>query len=190
MKYAKSGKLEGLTILRRKICEGNIEKMSHLRVRQFQGVPFAMGNMQKVGNLRVRQFSGVPFARETCKKWATWEWNMEKGFDNFKAYHLRGKHCKSGPLEGSRILRRTICKGNSGKKWATLGFDNFKVYQICEGNIEKMGNLRVRQFQGVPFARETWKEWVTWGFDNFQGVPFARETLKKWETLGFDNFKT
>ena len=43
---------------------------------------------------------------------------------NFKAYHLRGKHGKSGPLEGSTILRRTI----------------------CEGNMEKVGHLRVRQF--------------------------------------------
>ena len=45
-------------------------------------------------------------------------------FDNFKAHHLRGKHGKSGPLEGSTILRRTI----------------------CEGNMEKVGHLRVRQF--------------------------------------------
>ena len=53
--------------------------------------------MEKVGHLRVR--------------------------NNFKAYHLRGKHGKSGPLEGT-ILRRTI----------------------CEGNMEKVGHLRVRQF--------------------------------------------
>ena len=74
--------------------------------------------MEKVGQLRVRQFEVVPFARETWKKWAS------LGFDNFKAYHLRGKHGKSGPLEGSTILRRTI----------------------CEGNMEKVGHLRVRQF--------------------------------------------
>ena len=42
----------------------------------------------------------------------------------FKAYHLRGKHGKSGPLEGSTILRRTICKGK----------------------MEKVGRLRVGQF--------------------------------------------
>ena len=45
------------------------------------------------------------------------------------------KHLKGGPLEGSTILRRTI----------------------CEGNMEKVGHLRFRQFYGVPFARETWK---------------------------------
>ena len=72
--------------------------------------------MEKVGHLRVRQFYGVLFARETWKKWAT------SGFDNFKAYHLRGKHGKSGSLEGSSILRRTI--------WQT--------------NMEKVGHLRVR----------------------------------------------
>ena len=74
--------------------------------------------MEKVAHLRVRQFYGVPFARETWKKWATLV------LVNFKAYHLRVKHGKSGPLEGSTILRRTI----------------------CEGNMEKVGHLRVRQF--------------------------------------------
>ena len=53
--------------------------------------------MEKVGHLRVRQF---------------------------KAHHLPGKHGKSGPLEGSTILRRTI----------------------YEGNMENVGHLRVRQF--------------------------------------------
>ena len=47
----KSGPLEGSTILRRTICEGNMEKVAHLSVR-----------------------------------------------NNFKAYHLRGKHGKSGPI--------------------------------------------------------------------------------------------
>ena len=51
------------------------------------------------------------------------------------AYHLRGKHGKSGPLEGSTILGCTI----------------------CQGNMEKVGHLRVRQFYSVPFPRETWK---------------------------------
>ena len=45
-------------------------------------------------------------------------------FDDFKAYHLRGKHGQSGPLEGSTILRRTI----------------------CEGNMDKVDHWRVRQF--------------------------------------------
>ena len=138
-KHGKSGPLEGSSILKRTICQGNMEKVGHLRVRQF---------------LRTR---------ETWKKWATWV------FVNFKAYHLRGKHGKKSgyPLEGSTILRRTI----------------------CEGNMEKVGHLRVRQFYGVPFARETWKKWATWGFDNFKLVPFARETWKKWATWGFDNFR-
>ena len=118
-KDGKSGALEGSTILWRTICEGNMEKLGHLRVRQFYG---------------------VPFARETWKMWATW------GFVNFKAYHLRGKHGKSGPLEGSTILARTI----------------------CEGNMEKVAHLRVRQFYGVPFARETWKKWATWVLVNFK----------------------
>ena len=46
------------------------------------------------------------------------------GFDNFKTYHLRGKHGQSGPLEGSKILKRAI----------------------CEGNMDKVDHLRVRQF--------------------------------------------
>ena len=46
------------------------------------------------------------------------------GFDNFKAYHLRGKHGKSGILKDFTILRRTI----------------------CEGKMEQMGHLRFRQF--------------------------------------------
>ena len=74
--------------------------------------------MERVGHLRVRQFSCVPFARETLKQWAT------LGFDNFKVYHLRMKHRKNGQLEGTTILRRTI----------------------CEGNMEKVCNLTVQQF--------------------------------------------
>ena len=73
--------------------------------------------MERVGHLSVRQFSGVPFARETLKKWAT------LGFDNFKVYHLRLKHRKNGQLDCTTILRRTI----------------------CEGNMDKVGHLRVRQ---------------------------------------------
>ena len=215
-----------------------MEKVGHLRVRQFQGVPFARetwkkwaiwgfdnfkeyhlrgnhgtsgplegstilrfticeGNMEKVGHLRAQQFQGVPFASKTCKKGATWR------FDNFKAYYLRGKHGKSGPLEGSTIFRCSICEGNmekvghlrvwqfegvpfareTWKKWTTWLFDNFKAYHlrgkhgksgplegstilrctICEVNMEKVGHLRVRQFEGVPFASETWKKWTTWG---------------------------
>ena len=49
------------------------------------------------------------------------------------------KHLKGGPLEGSSIL------------WLT----------ICVGKMEKVGHLRVRQFYGVPFAREKWKMWAT-----------------------------
>ena len=115
----KVGHLSFSTISRCTICEGNINKVSHLRFRQFQGIPFAW---------------------ETCKKRATW------GFDNFKMYHLLGKHGKSLILEGSTIFRRTI----------------------REGNMDKVGYLRVRQFEGVPFARETLKKWATWGFDNFK----------------------
>ena len=74
--------------------------------------------MDKVGYLRVRQFQGVPFVTETWTKWAT------LGFDNFKTYHLRGKHGQSGPLDCSTILRRTI----------------------CERNMDKVGHLRVQQF--------------------------------------------
>ena len=118
-KHGKTGLIEGSSIWRRIICEGNMEKVGHLRVRQFQG---------------------EPFARETWKKWATW------GFDNFKAYHLRGKHGKSGALECLTILRCSI----------------------CEGNMEKEGHMRVRQFHGRPFAIETFKKWSTWGFDNFE----------------------
>ena len=190
-KHGKSGPLEGSLVLRRTICEGN---------------------MEKVGHLRVRQFYGVPFARETWKKWATW------GFDNFKAHHLRGKHGKSGPLEGSTILGCTICQGNmekvghlrvrqfysvpfprvKWKKWATWGFDNFKAYHlrgkhgksgrlegstilrptIYEGNMEKVGNLNVLQFYGVPFAWERWKKWATWGFDNFKAYHLRMKHLK------------
>ena len=90
--------LEGSgSILRRTICEGNMDKVDHLRVRQFERVlfprgPFATiwkhgqsgklegstilrrticeGNMDKVDHLRVRQF-GVAFARETWTKWTT-----------------------------------------------------------------------------------------------------------------------
>ena len=40
--------------------------------------------------------------RETWTEWAT------SGFDNFKAYHLGGKHGQSGPLEDSTILWRKI----------------------------------------------------------------------------------
>ena len=68
--------------------------------------------MEKVGHLRVRQFYGVPFA---------------------------SKHGKSGALEGSTILRRTI----------------------YEGNMENVGNLNVLQFYGVPFAWERYKKWAT-----------------------------
>ena len=49
-------------------------------------------------------------------------------------------------LEGSTILRR----------------------KICEGNMDWVGHFRVRQFQGIPFVRETWTEWATSGFDNFK----------------------
>ena len=129
-KDGKSGPLEGSTISRRTICEGN---------------------MGKVGHLRVRQFHGRPFAIETFKKWSTW------GFDNFEAYHLRGKHGKSGPLEGLSIWRRTI----------------------CDGNMEKVGHLRVRQFQGVPFARETCKKWASWRFDNFKAYHLRVKHAKR-----------
>ena len=53
---------------------------------------------------------------------------------------------KVGQLEGSTILRRTI----------------------SEENMEKVGNLRARQFKGVPFVRETWKKWATLLLDNFK----------------------
>ena len=171
-------KVGHLTILRRTICEGNMEKVGHLRVRLILRRTICEGNMEKVGHLRVLdnfQFYGVPFARETWKKWATWgfdnftilrtilvpfargtwkkwttcEGNMEKVghlMDNFKAYHLRGKHGKSGPLEG---------------------LNNFKAYHLTRETWKKVGHLMVRQFYGVPFARETWKKWATWGFDNF-----------------------
>ena len=72
-----------------------MEKVGHLRFRQFQGVPFACeGNMEisgplegstifkayhlrgkhigtRVGHLNVRQFQGAPFTKETSIKWAT-----------------------------------------------------------------------------------------------------------------------
>ena len=35
--------------------------------------------------------------------------------NNFKAYHLRGKHGRSGRFEWETILRRTICEGNMAK---------------------------------------------------------------------------
>ena len=200
-KHGKTGPLECWTILRRTICEGKMEKVGLLRVRQFQGVPFARetwekwatwgfdnfmadhlrlkhlksgplegstisrrtiyeGNMEKVDQSMVRQFLGIPFAIETFKKWTTWS------FDNFKSYHLRGKHGKSGPLEGSTISRRTI----------------------CEGNIWKVGHLRVRQFHGRPFAIETFKKWSTWGFDNFEAYHLRGKTWKKWANRWLDNF--
>ena len=42
--------------------------------------------MDKVDHLRDKQFSSVPFARETWVKRTT------LGENDFKAYHLRGKH--------------------------------------------------------------------------------------------------
>ena len=89
--------------------------------------------MGKVDHLRVRQFERVLFPRETWTRWTT------ERFDNFKVYYLQGKHGQSGKLEGSTILRRTI----------------------CEGNMDKVDHLRVRQFESVPFARETWTKWTT-----------------------------
>ena len=56
--------------------------------------------------------------RETWTEWAT------SGFDNFKAYHLGGKHGQSGPLEDSTILWR----------------------KISELNMDKVFHWRVRQF--------------------------------------------
>ena len=48
------------------------------------------------------------------------------------------------PLEGSTILRRTICEGNMEK----VGNKGSSILRrtICEGNMEKVGHLRVRQF--------------------------------------------
>ena len=59
--------------------------------------------MDKVGHLRIRLFYGVKFGNET------WTKCSNGGFDNFKAYHLRGKHGQSGLLEGSTVSGRTIC---------------------------------------------------------------------------------
>ena len=73
------------------------------------------------------------------------------------AYHLRGKHGQSGPLEGLTISRCTICKGN----------------------MDKVDHLRVRQFQGVPFARETWTKWSNPPVVQFVHVSFANGTLLK-----------
>ena len=86
-------------------------------------------------------------------------------FDNFKAYHLRGKHGQSGPLEGSTTLRQTICEGNIDKV-GHLRVRQFKAYhlrgkhgqsgplegstilrhKIWEGNMDKVFHWRVRQF--------------------------------------------
>ena len=104
--------------------------------------------MDKVEHLTLRQ----------CLRRTIWvgkhgqEWTTG-GFENFKAYYLRGKHGQSGPLEGSTILRRTICEGNMDKvdkvdhlrgkldKGSTI-----LRRTICEGNMDKVDHLRVRQF--------------------------------------------
>ena len=61
----------------------------------------------------------------------------------------RGKHGKSGPLEGSSILRRTICEGNMEKVGGPLDVgstillegDNFMAYYL-RGKHGKSGPLQ------------------------------------------------
>ena len=66
--------------------------------------------MDKVDHLRGKRFLGVPFVRETWIKWAiggVGGWGG--GGDDFKAYHLLGKHLI---------------------KWVIGGGNDFKVYHL------------------------------------------------------------
>ena len=60
--------------------------------------------------------------------------------NNLKAYHLRGKHGKVGRLEGSKILRRTICEENM-EKVGRLEWKTILRRTICEGNMDKVATL-------------------------------------------------
>ena len=59
------------------------------------------------------------FEWETILRRTICEGNMAKVADlsrnNFKAYHVRGKHGRSGRFERETILRHTICEGNMDK---------------------------------------------------------------------------
>ena len=66
---------------------------------------------------------------------------MEQMYQNV----CNGKHGKSGPLEGSTILRRTICEGNMEKVGHLRVASTILRRTICEGNMEKVGHLRVRR---------------------------------------------
>ena len=56
-------------MLRRTICEGNMDKSGPLEGSKILRRTICEGNMDKVDHLRVRQFERVLFPRETWTKW-------------------------------------------------------------------------------------------------------------------------
>ena len=78
------------------------------------------------------------FERKTILRRTICEGNIGKvdhlRENNFKVYHLRGKHGKIGPFVRKIILRRTICEGNMDK------VDHLR------GHINKVYHLRGKQF--------------------------------------------
>ena len=55
--------------------------------------------------------------------------------------------------------------------------------------MDKVDHWRIREFQGVPFARETWTKWTTSRFDNFNAYYFRGKHGESGPLERFDNFK-
>ena len=121
-KHAQSGPLEGSAILRRTICEGSgrlegsISSMKHAQSGPHEGSTI----------LRPHLSGPLEGLTPTICDWKHGESGPLEVSIIFKAYHLRGKHGQSGPfLEGSTILRRTICEGHMHKVRPLEGLRQF-----------------------------------------------------------------